>query len=436
MTVFKNTSWNLLGSVVPMLVGIVAMPYIYQSIGIERIGVLTIVWALIGYFSIFDFGLGRAITQRIASLAPKDDYKKRNSIATTGVMLTLVIGVFGCFIGILAFELVGVQWVVTAPDLEQEVRNSFLLGCLAIPATTATAGLRGILEGEQRFKAINLLRLALGLSNFLGPIASIAFFGPRLDYTVGSLVLARYIILFAHHLGASNAMGGLAIDFSRQESKQLFLFGGWMTVSNIISPLMVTGDRFFMGGVVGASTLAYYTITVDLLFRILIVPAALSTTLFPLFSKDSGNEKKISRYYNGALGLVFLFMASLTIIIYFVGDILFEFWLGTAFAENSHKIAIIISLGILFNGMAQIPFAYIQATGDSKSTLVIHVIEFIIYVPVLVGLIRIFGITGAAMAWTIRAGLDLLLLHCRAINIRHRIGRSHVQTALAVNGVK
>ena len=68
MSIKKNILWNLLGSVAPMLIGIATIPYIYKHLGIERMGILTIIWALIGYFSIFDFGLSRAITQRIASL--------------------------------------------------------------------------------------------------------------------------------------------------------------------------------------------------------------------------------------------------------------------------------------------------------------------------------------------------------------------------------
>ena len=77
MSIRKNTLWNLFGSAAPMLIGIATIPYIYRQIGIERIGVLTLIWALIGYFSIFDFGLGRAITQRIASLASHQTEKQK-----------------------------------------------------------------------------------------------------------------------------------------------------------------------------------------------------------------------------------------------------------------------------------------------------------------------------------------------------------------------
>ena len=199
MSIKRNTLWNLLGSVLPMLVGIAAIPYIYINIGIERIGILTIIWALIGYFSIFDFGLGRAITQRIASLtSPHTDIQKK-TIATTGVFLTLLLGALASLIGFVCIELLGVSWLNSTPHLETEIRVSFMLACLAIPASTATAGFRGVLEGDQRFRDINLLKLILGLSNFLGPMASIALFGQRLDYIVGALVVARFLILFAHH---------------------------------------------------------------------------------------------------------------------------------------------------------------------------------------------------------------------------------------------
>jgi O-antigen/teichoic acid export membrane protein len=419
VSIKKNTLWNLFGSAAPMIVGIAAIPYIYRHIGIERIGVLTIIWALIGYFSIFDFGLGRAITQRIASLASHQADRLKKTIATTGVFLTLLIGLVGGLFGFAAIELVGVSWVNSTPHLDREIRNSFLLACLAIPATTATAGLRGILEGEQRFKAINLLKLILGLSNFLGPMASIVFFGPRLDYTVGSLVVARYVILFAHHLSAKHAIGNAADNLSREESRQLFQFGGWMTLSNIISPLMVVADRFLIANVLGAAVVAYYTIPAEFMIRLLVLPAAITTTLFPVFSKDLSEKNFTNAFalYKKSMKVIFLMMGTVTASIFIGADYGIDMWLGPEFAERSSAVASVLAVGILFNSMAQVPHAYIQASGDARSTALIHVFESALYIPALFLLMQLHGILGAALTWMLRALLDLVLLHVRAMRI-------------------
>lgn len=419
MSIRKNTLWNLFGSAAPMLVGIATIPYIYNQIGIERIGILTIIWALIGYFSIFDFGLGRAITQRIASLSSLHTESQKIKTAVTGVVLTLMIGVFGGLLGLVTIEVAGVSWINSAKNLEQEIYSSFLLACLAIPATTATAGLRGILEGEQRFKAINLLKLALGLSNFLSPIASIACFAPRLDYIVGSLVLARYLILICHYLIVKRKIGTNWEKPDLEESKQLFQFGGWMTMSNIISPLMVVADRFLIANVLGAAVVAYYTIPAEFMIRLLILPAAITTSLFPVFSKDLSekNHTNSLALYKKSLKVIFSMMGLVAICIFIGADFGIGIWLGSEFVEKSSVVASVLAVGILFNSMAQVPHAYIQASGDARSTALIHLFESVLYIPTLFLLMQTHGILGAALAWMLRALLDLVLLHVRAMRI-------------------
>ena len=407
----------MFGSAAPMLIGIAAIPYIYNQIGIERIGVLTIIWALIGYFSIFDFGLGRAITQRIASLSSHHTERQKITTATTGVFFTLLIGVVGGLAGFAAIELAGVSWINAAKNLDQEIYLSFELACLAIPATTATAGLRGILEGEQRFKVINLLKLILGLSNFLSPIASIALFGPRLDYVVGSLVLARYIILLAHYFSVKRMISNNRDNLSLEESKHLFQFGGWMTLSNIISPLMVVADRFLIANVLGAAVVAYYTIPAEFIIRLLVLPAAITTTLFPIFSKDLSEKNYSNSFalYKKSMKIIFLLMGLIAASIIIGADVGIEMWLGHEFSEKSSAVASVLAVGILFNSMAQIPHAYIQASGDARSTALIHVFEALLYIPGLFLLLQLHGILGAAIAWMLRAMLDLVLLHARAM---------------------
>src|SRR5258708_10454016 len=59
----RNAVWNLLSLAAPMLVALGAIPVLIRTLGADRFGILTLAWMLIGYCSLFDLGLGRALTK-------------------------------------------------------------------------------------------------------------------------------------------------------------------------------------------------------------------------------------------------------------------------------------------------------------------------------------------------------------------------------------
>jgi len=63
----RNTLLNLLGQAVPLLVGVLTIPFIVHGLGTERFGLLSLAWVILGYFTIFDLGLGRATTKPAAA---------------------------------------------------------------------------------------------------------------------------------------------------------------------------------------------------------------------------------------------------------------------------------------------------------------------------------------------------------------------------------
>lgn len=65
----RNTLWNLAAQILPMAVALFAIPILIRGIGVPRFGVLSLAWIVIGYFSLFDFGMGRALTKLVAEKA-------------------------------------------------------------------------------------------------------------------------------------------------------------------------------------------------------------------------------------------------------------------------------------------------------------------------------------------------------------------------------
>lgn len=68
----RNTLLNFVGQALP-LVAVVTIPFIVRGLGIERFGLLSLAWVVLGYFTIFDLGLGRATTKYVAEALGKGD---------------------------------------------------------------------------------------------------------------------------------------------------------------------------------------------------------------------------------------------------------------------------------------------------------------------------------------------------------------------------
>lgn len=414
MSLKKNTLWNLMGSGLPLMVAALTIPFIIERAGVEAFGILTLVWALIGYFSLFDFGLGRALTQQVAKELSLARTFNIPSLVKSGVIFTAGAGVLG---GVGLFVLanpLAFKWLKVSAGMGDQAMQAFLIAGLGIPLTTMTSGLRGVLEAYEDFRMVNILRTLLGTANFALPAVTVLIFGPSLTWMVFGLVVARCLNLVAHFALIDKKLPKLWWSTGKVERKKLvslFKFGAWMTVSNIVSPLMVTADRFLISGVLGTGLVAYYSVPSEMMQRLLVIPVALTGALFPrLVALQHTNAKEASIIYNRSLIFIAGIMFPVCLMVAIFSKLGLSLWLGDAFASKASNVVVILSIGIFFNGLAGVPFAKIQAAGHARMTAVLHCIELVLYIGFLYILVIQFGLVGAAVAWVLRVTLDFFLL--------------------------
>jgi O-antigen/teichoic acid export membrane protein len=232
---------------------------------------------------------------------------------------------------------------------------------------------------------------------------------------VASLAISRFAILLGHVAAADRLLPMRVVwqaERANAEDKGFLIrFGAWMTASNIISPLMVSIDRFVIASMLGATVVAFYTVPFDFIFRLLIIPAALTGALFPRFSfMFAQQDPKFHALYRRSLRIILLGMGLISASVAAGSFLGLTLWLGRTFAEKSWLVASILSLGLLANSLAQVPFAAVQATGGVKIISIIHVAEACVYFPMLYFSVGQFGLVGAAWMFVFRVTADLAIL--------------------------
>jgi O-antigen/teichoic acid export membrane protein len=408
----RNTIWNLVGSGAPMAVAVFCIPILIRGLGHERFGVLTLAWALIGYASLFDLGLGRALTQLVARKLGAGEDREIPTLVWTSLLLMLLLGVLGAGVVALLSPLL-VQRALNVPvALQRETLQSFFLLALSIPVVISTAGLRGLLEAHQRFRLINALRIPMGVFTFAGPLLALPF-SKSLVPVVATLLAGRIAAWAAHLVLCLRVVPelGRTIRWERSAVGPLLRFGGWMTVTNVVSPVLVTLDRFLIGALVSMTAVAYYATPYEVVTKFLLLPGALMGVMFPAFSAGFAQDgERTAVLFRRSVKSLFLVLFPIMLCTIALAQDGLKVWLGAEFAQHSYRVLQLLAVGVLINSLALVPFTLLQGAGRPDLTATLHLIELPLYLGLLWWLISAFGIEGAAIAWTARVTLDAMFL--------------------------
>lgn len=231
MSLKRNALWNLAGTAIPMVAGLALIPFTLNRLGSEAFGVLTLVWGLIGYFSVFDLGVGRALTVQLSQLGASGRASDTGPLLRAGMVLTVAAGLLGmALIWLLAPGLAN-HWLKISPALQDDARLAFLIAAVGVLPTTLASGLRGALEGLDRFAASNLSRIVLGVWMFALPAWSVYFHGPRLEVIALYLVLGRCLVVLAMTAQLRGHLFSGGAGFARRHFQALWSYGLWVTVT-------------------------------------------------------------------------------------------------------------------------------------------------------------------------------------------------------------
>jgi O-antigen/teichoic acid export membrane protein len=403
-------------SAAPLVVALLALPLLTRHLGTERLGLLALAWAWLGYAGLLDFGLGRAVTRMVAAADAGEavEVPLGAFVSTAHATLTVI----GILVGI-AGALIAPWYVTSVLHVSDGIRGDAVLSAvvfaLTVPAVTGASVPRAVLEARRQFADVNFIRLPVSVGSFVVPVLLLPVTS-SLTAIAAALAVIRLWAWWRYQTLSRRIMPRGQHDApARAHLMPLMRASIWLTVSNVLSPLMTVMDRFLIGSLISVSAVALYAVPWEAVTKLWIVPGALMMVLFPAMSgayaADSG---ALAALHSSGVKLVTLMVVPVCAITCVIAPFLMQLAGGTAYAGDSVFVLRLLAIGVAANCIAIVPASLLQAAGRARWMATIHLYEIVPYGLLLWLAATRWGIVGAAAAWTSRAVIDAVLMSWRA----------------------
>lgn len=420
-TVDRSIVYNLAGYVIPMIAALLVTPFLVKGMGLSRFGLLSLIWMFVGYFNLFDLGIGRATTKYVAEYVSTNKKETLPRMIWTALYGLTGFGILSAGIALVLSRRL-VENILNIPDsLQAEAIHAISALAYSIPFVIGTIALRGVLEALYLFPLVNMIRLPASIAVFVIPLIVLPF-SNSLYYVTWLLTASRVVVFFVHLYYCFVAFPDLKRYYvpSLSDMKLLLNFGGWITLSNIISPLMTYLDRFLIGSILSVSAVAYYATPYDMVTRLLFVAGSVVAAWFPLFaSYPVLGAERMRAAADEALRKIAIIAAPIVLFTIIYAENIMDFWLGRDFALHSSLVLQVLAFGVFINSLAHVPYAVIQGAGRPDLTAKLHVIELPLYGALLYAALQTMGIVGVSLVWAFRVVFDaiaLVVINRRVVN--------------------
>lgn len=200
----------------------------------------------------------------------------------------------------------------------------------------------------------------------------------------------------------------------------LLSHGGWITVGNILAPLMANLDKILLGGIVALEKVVYYTTPMEMISRVWAVPGSVTRIFFPKFAATT-SDQELKLQFRFASQIMGLFVVPICLVIFVFSKELIGLWLNNDFANQSSALAQWMVLGVLFNCFNWIPYGWLQATSHVRWSIYTVLLEIPLFFTTFYFFTSNYGIWGAAVVWAGRLIFDFLITYIVVVKIKRNL---------------
>ena len=416
----RDSLLNLAGRAIPLLVALASVPATVAVLGVERFGILALIWTVHIYFGAYDVGLGRATTKFVAETLDAKDDRRSADVIWGATAVQLFIGLFLGLITILIARSVATRVLNVPLNLIEETTASLYLLAPVVPILLVLSSLRGALEGALRFDLSNIIKTSSNTAIFLLPLFA-GHLGFGLPGIALSLLVGQLVASITAYVFCRQVLPGLRSRprTTRSTAMQLAAYGGWVTASGLLGPVFAYMDRFVIASVITVASVTYYAVPYDMITRLWAVPASIVSASFPrlgvLDSKQDfvGMESMVRR----SLKWIALVVGPITLLASLVPRELLGIWMGSGFAARAADPLRLLGIGVFLSSFAHVPYSLIQARNRPDLITKLQLLEIVPHVWFAWFAITRWGILGAAIAWAVRAGIDAAALFLLAMRM-------------------
>jgi O-antigen/teichoic acid export membrane protein len=409
-TIIKSVLINFTTKFIPLVIGFTCIPFIIQHLGNERFGILTLIWAIIGYSTVMDLGLGRALTQHVAAKIGANDTEPLPTTIFTAVTTVFTIGsIFSMVLWFFSPAIVDMLNVSAGIKAETVVTIRIMVA--SIPFLIGNIMAMGVYEAYQKFAFLNKMNWPIVISNFIAPFFILPFYNNLPALVIA--VLASRILVFICLL---TCFSTVITDFYAKASyrinniKPLFGYSKWVALNSLFESAGSLVDRFFVSILLNASVVAFLTTPSFAMNRFSGFITSAVNVVFPAFSTEFvQNPERCRRIYKKILMVMGgLMLIPFTIIGLFSKPLL-TIWLGDAFARQSYLCLSLFAVMFYIKGIGVFVQSFVDASGNMKTTSIINIATLPLLLACLYVLIKQYGVVGAPIALMVRELLCLLL---------------------------
>lgn len=423
-SILKNVSASWLGLVVNVVTGLIVSPYILHKLGDEAFGLWVLVFAITGYYGLFDFGIRSSVIRYVARFTAIDKKEELNKLVSTTLFSYACVGLLLLTITGVASFFVGSIFKVHSEHV-RTTRILFLMvgGSLSLGFPLAVFG--GMLEGLQKFYLLNLINI---VNTLLRAILVVLV----LNWGYGLLTVAAVTVIFPIINGLVNAYNALRLTraqisfqhVSKATYREVISYSSGVFLVSLATKLRFKTDAIIIGTFLSSAAVAHFAIGSRLVDYANDTVSSLAQIFVPMSSQSQarGDVRQLQKMFVAGNRGCALIIFPITVVFLILGKSIIEVWMGAKYIATSYPVLVVLIIPstLMLAQATSGRMLYGMAKHRTWSRIVL--IEGAANIILSVVLVQRFGILGDAFGTAIPLTFTMLYFlprHlCRLLDIR------------------